>query len=735
MRLDINKRLEKLIIEYDVDSSNLYFKPYIRACEIANEVFDNQCPDIVVLADNMDDLKGFFSTVRCHARADFYVYSSNMDCQFIQDKKVIYVSYRRKDEVKAFCRDKGIWTVSLYDEFERRNLVMWDRYYDLFHDVYRNYTTGITTESYTMCDLQYIYYLHRLEYQMARDDEAARLCLEKMIFDCAYVRDFLKTSELIEEYGRRYEGKKAKRYRDFLKEVRLLLKEIKAMLEEREQNVIMFWIDQIQYAERTQLPFLQRIEEKCLSFQNMYSVAPHTSGAAKSMFLGKTIIGEGGILIDEITSENSIVIQTLKQRDYRLQMYGYFFEKLFSEEFFLDHFYSLYEPVSRQVWDVLVDMADGEKGKCFALIHELTHSHRPYLSFDIDGNYYFCRNEYFSEYSTVEFKKLDQQRRVSREYADRQIEFWSEWIPDHFFKIYMSDHSDGNISRPDQQHHVFFMVQQEKVKPRMETGLYSYVDFGEIITNLLDNSGDTIERFKREHVPIENAYHYNKRDIEDILKYKKFNPFAFVGYQGIVTERDAFLRYDNGINVYAPINNGGEMITSARIKWLKSLIPACGVDYGTEEKFKAAKVLIRASKRYKKRMEINQSQKKRILNDYFDKITDLNTFAVRGGGLHTVYLLLALDEKNRRKVTTVIDYNPDCMVGSLGLRIITPASLKNSEIKTVLLSSFSLRTQWKEEMRSLPGIEVIDLYDLLRGQGISVEREFHLESYFESDFI
>ena len=296
-------------------------------------------------------------------------------------------------------------------------------------------------------------------------------------------------------------------------------------------------------------------------------------------------------------------------------------------------------------------------------------------------------------------------------------------------KIYLSDHGHTYFGR----FHVILKVQCESLKPCLITNLFSYVDFSAMLLELI-RTGSIDERYlSREYVWVQDVDYYNKEYIHTLVEKCDFSPDNMFGYQGIITEKDMLLKYNHGSKFYLKHNNDEIMVTDDRLEYLEALMSKKRINVWEEEKFEASRLLYTAWSHSSVRYEKEEADKQQILLELFGDINRNEITAIRGGGMHSLRLLMLLPYEIREKIDYIIDTNQDCVASRLGIKVISPSEISDYRIRTIIISSLFYRELWKEELKEFKG-KIIDFYMDFEKRGIDISHDFFVRKFLPQDF-
>lgn len=735
--MDINLELAELIHKYHVDEFSPFFYRSCRAEGLAKKIYES-LDDVVLVGTKHIDIVWFQRTVCGRDVTAILLGEENADEQLrkFENYKGVFlmISYYGRDEAMVRLLESGLHAVCLYEEFEKEGILFTDNFYDVYGEECIKRWSNEPTRDFTVFDINKIFFDHRRRFELETDLNKRRTALKKVIFDCVYAKDFLTLKKYIDVFQKQFEGEERERYLSFYKEVEKLLAKIKSALADRGQrDCIMIWLDELEYGEDEDMTFLHGLNDSSLVFPNVYTVTPHTSHTLKTIFAKRRPIEEESHKLIQMDRENSIFLAALEQHNYKFQYYGE--ENLgfrFRGGYIARHYYSLYYSFTQTYWDVIGDiLKHSAEDSLFCVLHELFQTHLPFVSMGLTGEQYLRYIEWLPGCLPDE-KIYGRQALESREYVDRQLEFFGGLLPDEMFKIYMSDHGHTFFGR----YHCILKIQQKDLKPQICEDLLSWYDFDKLFFGLIDGKSVNELNIQNDYVVIQDTEYYGRDLIIHDLKKRKISPLLLNdhGFQGVVTKVDLFMCYNDGRELYQKICNDECMVTDERLEYMRGITSRKRIDLSTEEKFRYSRLLQQIVERCRTRTAERQEEKLNIIRNVFAEIPEGKILALRGGGLSSLRLLMLLDENSRKKVRYVIDADKECYAGKVGVKVISVEEADGYQIEKVIISSFGNRYEWKKECVNSLKAEVVDLYDIFEQHGIECQEDFCDLEYAEEDF-
>ena len=725
--MDIDYELDKLIFKYNIDKRYPAYKKYVKGYRILKDIYEELLlkeGDIILISDSATDIKWMQSCI-CN-REEKKLLCNCLDISkysFEEDNIYINLSYSHRDELNLILAERELESVSIYNVFEQHDLYFQNAFFDVYAEEYMPYRGDNPKRDFENFDICLYFFRHRRLFELSKSPDERQLYLEKIVFDCIMAKDFL----MLKKYINLMQTEEKAHYEAFYQEIEFLLKKIKGALLNYKDNVCVFWIDAVEYEEMQGMTYLKEVEETAVTFLNAYTVTPYTGATFKTLLTGKKIIDDETYCINRILEEDSVLIRELKKQEFDFKYYGPL--ELLEESGRANEFYTWYTPITRLYWDLLRDiLLQQENDKGVWMLHEALQTHSPFISLGLTGTQYNGSQDWPGQQSDT--INNDRQARESRKYVDEQLRFYGELLPKEMTKIYLSDHGHTQFGR----FHTFLKIQSESLKPCRIGELFSYVDFYKLLVDVACKRPIDVDYLSREYVQVQDVPYYNGSYINALIQECDFHPEFMMGYQGVITSEDMLIKYNNGKYFYFKQKNDEIMFKDDRVEYLRGLLGSKNVDVWNDNKFEASKKIYRAWDNSSIRYEKDERGKYDIINSLFSSVKESQILAIRGGGVETAHLMMLLPYKLRKKVKYIIDYNRDCLVGRMGIRVITPEEIQNYKIDKILLSSFEYKDVWKEEL-SRTSAELIDLYREYEKAGIDCTRAFYKRKYIPQDFI
>ena len=240
-------------------------------------------------------------------------------------------------------------------------------------------------------------------------------------------------------------------------------------------------------------------------------------------------------------------------------------------------------------WDALAILCEIDSPVC-VLIHTLKETHEPFICGECDTLKYFGSTE--KDWSQEECRE---QAKISGKYINTQLEFYEKFYPEDAIDIYMSDHGRiGNNPMNERKIHTMLMICGKGLKPVSVNGIFSLVQFPDLIRMLIEKDFDW-SVLEKEYTIIENLDAYGELIVRDTLA-GKLKREEMCQCRGIITKNDAYYIYVFGKEYYfektEPNDNKLDRIEcSDRINVLRELCGSQFIDIYEYDKFKLSRLL------------------------------------------------------------------------------------------------------------------------------------------------
>lgn len=740
-RMDIDKELNRLIFEYRIDRYNPAYADFVRAQGMLKEVYDRlgkTYSEIVLVSEKWADIGYFmdFADKKCR-----YLIIENPVLpdlgklsEFSGNECFLVVSLNYRDELMVRLSEKLKAVFDLYDFFEDEGVYFRQNYYEIYPAGYHSFELNQITSDYSELNMGVIFLNHRNRFESEQDLSRKEKYLGEMIFDCVYNRDFLMLRECVLTY--QHSGyNDSKSYVMFLENVETLLLQIKNRLAGRnKEDVVMYWLDALEYGDDKEMPFLKSLDETSLCMDNMYTVTPTTHPTFRALFAKRRVIEEQSYELKVVTKKDSRLIQELEECGYTFACYGHWVKN--EEELRANRYVFKNADFTLVFWTFIKDVLLEPEKKFFAVIHELFNTHYPYFSFGYTDKFFTPAFYIPGMPKENHQNKMNRQHGEALKYVDKYLEFYADILPGCALKIYMSDHGHTYYGR----YHVVMKLQQDGIAPQRCGSMISFYDFDRFILGILDRKAVDEDLLDGKYVIIQDSEYRHYKYILNSIESLRISEKSLLGYQGVITKEDMYVCYREGVTYYPEKHykrfvNDGRIVTEARMEYLKSLMSNKQVDLDSSDDFQYSRLVVNGLRKHFLRVKDEEDRKWQIISRVISEAVDMGVTAIRGGGAHTERLLMLLDGTIRERIRYVIDCNKDCEASNLGVQVISPDEVEKHGIECIVISSFQYRDNWKKECENQSNLRIFDFYSVMESKGISCEREFYLTDYEREDFV
>lgn len=732
--MNINKALNEIIFKYHLDKCYPHYENMYRAESILKEMMkdikSNGRKVIFIMNDKTE--KGYIQHLSKDYRDISFLLYERQDmvpCQLEQIvweeyDKVYLISYYGAVHIERWFRLHHIQYEWIYDIFEREGVFLQKGFLSFGTEDWGSLKT--TNENWKDCfkgTLQCELYCQRSKYEHIDDSRTKRIALEKCLFLTLYMRNFIEAEKyislLIKEDGR---------YERVWKEIQNLLSTIKKALGNRKsEDIVLYWLDSIPYGGEKNMPYLRHVMDKSIVFENAYTYIPYTKPTLRALFLGKRDIDDGTYDIAEITEENSYVIQFLQEQGYDMKIYSGYFNSMFPPQYQPDRFMNdALLPYSLKLWDIISDMLTMER-KGFYVVQTM-EVHHPLG----------CRM------GDTDFRRDDIRSELIKPELDEQLAFYDTMLGDDVFRFYMSDHGRLNLYR----HHILFNVYQGKLRSKRVAGLFSLLDFGTVLKQLVENGDISEEGIVRECVEIGNCDKYNKEVITKLFRDKEALDVHCFGYKGVIDRNYIYLRFKIGKECLHKREEMEDELLNEPIIFQNCLDDVCEPEllpkYRAltgeypkhmieDEKFQYTRYLYKLYDNIVKHMLARVALINQMVKD-----CPADHIAIRMGGVASSAFWHILSEENRRKIWGFVDNNQKCLCSRLQLPVVGTdeiVNIYNLGVKVIAITSYNYLELVREEALTWPeGMTVLDIYEVFKQNQIECRDNFYIMRGTDEDY-
>lgn len=635
------------------------------------------------------------------------------EAQLVDFEKILFISLHGETQIGLWLCEQGIKYESLYDYFSTHGLHFEDEFYRLSIDDIPDTQNGAGREPFPSKggwrnNLIAEFLIQKEKYQKESNIEYKRFFWEKQFALALYWKNFILAEELI-EMAKTAEIQIEKRHLDAWEELQDLINDIQRALEKRsEEDVVLIWMDAIGYGDGDDMPYLQEQTREGIVFNNAFTVMPNTNPTMRSVMNAEMEIDDYGYQKTDI-NEDCRLISYMQKRGYKTKAVTADWRG-WKEELKSDVQHDLYAPSSEMLWDMWRNLLL-EKQKLFLLVHLMIETHYPHLSVKMS------------------YTKTKDNYRQGRLEMDRQMRYYLSPVNRSVVKIFMSDHGQwSNIKNT----HVNLIVTLQGAAHKEIAGMFSLVDFFELMKQIVEKHAIDERELTREYVKLQVLDFYNPKWLKDIIIGKKRLELGLFGYRGIADQKYIYQHYNMGKEVlverekilYEPHiqPEADEVCDKSLLPYYRKLAGENPKGFYEDEKFKYTK--------YQYKLYDNFVQCKNLtlglLNQLVEKFPD-NSVAIRPGGEHSMEVFFWLSAENKKKIYGFIDNSPECSCSKLPDVKIIPydEAFSHKEIKAVILSSYVNLSMLKEEAQNYPeNIQVLDIYDYFEQNGCKLEHDF-----------
>lgn len=739
-KMDIDEELDRLIFKYKIDRYNPSYSSFVEAKLLIKEIYGRlkkKYEEIIIVSEKWEDFGFFcdFADDRCKYLAIENPVQPDLESVSASENGACFlvISLNYRDELVTRLSEKVKTVLDLYDFFEDNGIYFKQSFYEIYPYGYHEFELDQKTNDYREFKAGVVFLNHRNRFEETSDPSRKEKYLGEMIFDCVYNRDFLTLKECVRTY-QEMGFKDADKYVEFLDEVETLLSKIRRCMQERhKEDVVMYWLDALEYGDDNLMPFLKSLDETAICMDNMYTVTPTTHPTFRALFAKRRVIEEESYYLRKTTREDSRLIQELEKRGYSFGCYGQWVKN--EEDFRALRYVHKNADITCVFWAFLKDVMLEPEKKFFAVIHELFNTHYPYFLFGYTGKY-FTPAHYVAGLSGNDYRDpMKRQHWEAFSYVDKYLDYYNDFLPGYALKMYMSDHGHTHYGR----YHVVMKVQQDGIEPHRYDDMVSFFDFDKFILGLIDNKEVDKDLLGGEYVIIQDSEYRHHKYILDSIKNLRMDENSLLGYQGVITKEDMLVCHREGVSFYPQTHyrkfvNDGKIVTESRIEYLKTLMSSKQVDLESSDEFKYSRMSVNGMKKHLFRVKDAEEKKWQVISSTMREAVSHGTTAVRGGGTHTERLLMLLDGEVREQIKYVIDGNKECEASYLGVKIISLEELEEYGVESVIISSFKYRDNWRKELEGRSGLHIVDIYGELEKAGIVCDREFYEMKYMPEDF-
>lgn len=422
--------------------------------------------------------------------------------------------------------------------------------------------------------------------------------IKKLIGEYLHIRDFTDAFHYIQVL----EENNASEFLSY-KELRHKIEEEFDRLKDRidgTEHIVINWIDALRADEVTNMPFVNKLRNQGINFENAHTVAPYTSATLKTIFKGELYLDGKLFEIENIGElEDSKLYKLITGEGYSFRYIGakeplgIFFNAKTCAWFQLGtRGYEIASTIWQ--WELLIEL-DNCNDRSIILVHNMAETHAPNIN-GIQKNYkHVDEKDIYKLYKgddKVGLSELQKQICQSQQYLDIQLKFYYKIYENIRYHIFMSDHGQYRGEQPVcfQGHtHILFFILGHGIYPKNEKRIFSIVKFPQIIECLLKNNQKKIIDCTDEYAMIQSDDCYCDKVFERFYvnpnAYKEF----YVQHRGVIGLEDSYLGMISGEEYYFKKGIKGNLIDSAdaqeRIREMKELAGNKYIDIFKHDKY------------------------------------------------------------------------------------------------------------------------------------------------------
>lgn len=718
--MNITEELNQIMTKYQLDRYYPRFQMKLEAEKVIREIIKKteEKAQIYLIGTDKEAvdytraLIGKCRQTKCCIITD-KIYDQGIWDELMCADKVYLVSFHNAEKAMELMERHHVIFENLYDDFLCHGLIFEDEYYYVLTNNQNDleFPDQHNLIYYDKGMLQLEFLSLKKKYARSGNDELKNIILEKMLFLALYIKNFVEAKRCVETIQRN--GTNGNVEAAWAEIVDLLDHIKEKLLQRKQKDVVWFWMDSVSFGEAGDMPYLNKMKEKTLSFNNAFTNMPFTGPTLRAAFCQKRNVADQSYKIGQINNDTSEMLSYLRGNGYHVKIISRLLTDSFEEEKEPEY----YDAASINFWNALKYLLLDDE-KLFILAHALEETHFPCLSLAMHS-----------------LDNRDEMFRYGRRELDEQLEFYGSFFGVNVMQIFMSDHGakrdNGDFL---DGHHINLDIYHRDITPRKVEEMFSILDFYPLVRQLIEEKKTDSEVLRREYVPVENLDRYNPADIKELFKNRTFDLILSFGYMGVISKDEIYVRFsigneyqhNRGNNSWTPLLCvESEIQNDNNLEALRQAAGIYPIEILDEEKFTYSRYLHELYKIYLiRRKELIQSLNTYMLNllsDYED-----GTVAIRTGGIHSYYLYAVLAENVQRKIGAFIDINSQCLCDAYDKKIIKKESLVEDGVKVVILSSFIHRHNLEEEALQYPDyINVIDIYDVFEQIGYSFHNEFY----------
>lgn len=543
--MNINKEIEKITNRYGLNIQGKTFQERIEEAlvEMFEELFEEKKVAIkgggehtenllrlIELSGNIGRIQGIYDRKYKEAGGVLIgdkelVGYPDADLSRCKANTVIASSYlhRREiaSEIKKFNSELEVYDI--YDELEKRGLIVNFLFYRADEKGYESL----------------LYY--RNVYLENRDQES----LWNYLVACITICDFIHFRENAEKYIQNAWAH-SEDLKSAVEEFDELFRLIKTKLKERKQrDILMLWLDQLEYGELDLCPFIKQEAEQSMFLENAFTVAPFTAATMYAIFLKERSLDDRFYINGKkdliITPDNSSLLKVIEKSGYDFTYIGDNEDaNLFRDE----------DKIPNYTWgtsmirclELLQKLLDSQR-PVFVILHELVETHSPYLSGELDHARMIAWPDVAEEVRAAQIKQ-------SALFWDHQWEWYNAFLNDSIVKIYMSDHGKRHGTLPlykDLTSHVLTFVKGPGVPVKKLRKTFTLYNFDKLADAVLHSIYEE-DAFCTDYIELQEAATFNDAAVKFYVESHAED--SAKPYRAIRTATELYAKLSTGEQFY-----------------------------------------------------------------------------------------------------------------------------------------------------------------------------------------
>lgn len=546
--MNINDELEKIKTKY-FSTCNTYNEEVIKVIkELMKSIPDTSkiairgggehTLKLLELIPNNKNIIGIFDINNAYTNNTGVIKSYPVSDLIKYDIDIIIISsFKYRYEIRKELENnfnKSYIIIDIYDKLAEKGIVL-DR-------VFYFYT------AYPYCEISDL----KLKLDNTKEKKQREKLLINIIEKCIDIKDFISFKKYIEKY-KNEKFNNTFDYNSLKKDIDTLLQQIIEVLKYRKhKDIILSWNDAIPYEELDKLPYLKKLSENSLFFENSYTVTPYTDPTFKAMFSKKWVWNNN----TEKDKKTFNLFKEIEKNGYHPIWIGN--DRNWVKDYANDglecDMTTVWGPSTIRYWQMLYYLMKYDE-PLFVCVHAVVETHEPYLSPDVLKPE-FPMKAYRDDYKT---EKILSQIETSINYWNQQLEFYDKFIQNYnCSRIYMSDHGTwlnlGETRYAEKAIHNILFIQDKSIKNCRCKELFSLYNFKEMLEYIINNNKKNYKAMFSNEIFIQDVEIFD-RDIINILKKYKETDLS-LSFCGIITKKLKYIVLSNGKEKFFKKING-----------------------------------------------------------------------------------------------------------------------------------------------------------------------------------